>query len=94
MNRYYDPEFKKEAVELIYSTGKSIKQIAREIGCSSSSLGEWKRNYEQDNSASEISSQPANLQQLHQHIKQLEKELKRVKEEREILKKAAGILGN
>jgi len=63
MNTYYDPEFKKNAVELLLSSGKSIKQIARELGCSASSLGEWR------------------------------KELTRVTQEREILKKAAAILG-
>ena len=93
MNKYYDPEFKKNAVELALSSGKSIKQIARELGCSASSLGGWKRSYENDNSATAQDSSQMTKDELYKHNQTLQKELTRVTQEREILKKAAAILG-
>jgi len=93
MNTYYDPEFKKNAVELLLSSGKSIKQIARELGCSASSLGEWRRSYENENSALAHDSNQMTKEELYKHNQALQKELTRVTQEREILKKAAAILG-
>ena len=93
MNRYYDPEFKRNAVELILSSGKPVKQIARELGCSASALGAWKRSYENDNSALAQDSTQMNIDELYKHNQALQKELVRVTQEREILKKAAAILG-
>ena len=93
MNRYYDPEFKKNAVELLFSSGKSIKQIARELGCSSSALGAWKRDCENENSALAQDSSQMTKDELYKHNQALQKELTRVTQEREILKKAAAILG-
>lgn len=94
MNKTYDIEFKTQAVELLLTSAKSIKQVARELGCSASSLGEWKRLYEQENSTLATSSSAMTRDQLLKRTQELEKELKRVTQEREILKKATAILGN
>ena len=93
MSRYYDQEFKDQAVELVLSSGKSIKQIAKELGCSASSLGEWKSRKQRQESALGKASITMSNEELWQHNKQLQAELKRVTQEREILKKAAAILG-
>lgn len=93
MSRNYTKEFKQEAVDLLISSGKSIKQIAKDLGCPPSSLGTWRRKHQEANPASEVSTDGMSPQQLWEHNKRLEKELKIVIEEREILKKAAAILG-
>ena len=41
----YQEEFKKQAVELLLSSGKPCEQLARELGCSGYSLHLWKKQY-------------------------------------------------
>jgi transposase-like protein len=41
----YQEEFKKQAVELLISSGKPCEQLARELGCSGYSLHLWKKRY-------------------------------------------------
>lgn len=94
MNKIYDAEYKKQAVELILTSGKSIKQVARELGCSASTLGDWKRKYDSNHSSLLTDSPRITKEELYKQNQELKKELKRVKEEREILKKATVILGN
>ena len=39
--RRWSPEFKRDAVALVRSSGRPISVIARELGCGESSLGYW-----------------------------------------------------
>ena len=39
--RRWSPEFKRDAVALVRSSGRPISDIARELGCGESSLGYW-----------------------------------------------------
>ena len=83
--RQYTEEFKREAVELIKSTGKSQAQIARELGVSDHNIPRWWLEYgraEQTDDSETVSKQA---------YKAMEAELRRVKEERDILKKALNI---
>jgi len=40
--RNYDEEFRKQAVKLSYESGKSISQVAQELGIAQSALYEWR----------------------------------------------------
>jgi transposase len=39
--RKYDEDFKQGAVRLVFETGKSIAQVARELGVNEGTLGNW-----------------------------------------------------
>ena len=43
VQKTYTPEFKREAVRLAQTSGKSIAQVARELGISDSSIHQWRK---------------------------------------------------
>jgi transposase len=43
IRKTYTQEFKREAVRLAQTSGKSIAQIARELGISDSSIHQWRK---------------------------------------------------
>lgn len=47
--RKFSPEFKAEAVELLISSGRPIVQVAKEIGVSDGTLGNWVRAWKEEN---------------------------------------------
>lgn len=83
--RQYTEEFKREAVALIKSTGKSQAQIGRELGVSDHNLSRWWQEYGQADNTNETETIS------RQAYMALQTELQRVKEERDILKKALNI---
>jgi transposase len=83
--RKYTEEFKRQAVALIKSTGKSQAQIARELGVSDHNISRWWLEYGQADNLNETETIS------RQAYIALQTELQRVKEERDILKKALNI---
>ena len=82
----YDEAFKRSAVELLLSSGKSIKQIAVELGITTWTLRDWKKRFGPPSAAA---LSPDELQAENLRLRQ---ELLRVKSQRDILKKTLGIL--
>ena len=90
--RTYTKEFKREALELLKTSGKSAGQIERELGITPGLLVKWRdRHQAAQKGTQEVQFEPSNLESANREIKRLRRELAEVKEEREILKKAVNI---
>jgi transposase len=89
VQKTYTPEFKCEAVRLAQTSGKSIAQIARELGISDTSIHQWRREL----AAHGPEAFPGSGHQTAQEeeVRRLKRELEVVKQERDILKKAISI---
>ena len=88
--RRYDREFKENAVALVRS-GRSIKEVARELGMSSWSLGHWVRGEHLGRVQTEPKTLAAETPEQREN-RRLRQELEYVSRQRDILKKALGIL--
>ena len=80
----YTLEFRLEAVRLLRSSGRSVPQLARELGVSSQTLRNWSTQVAVDEGKAEGLSSSE-----REELRRLRREVRVVTEEREILKKAA-----
>ena len=81
---HYPPEFKREAVELYRSSGKSIPKTAEELGVATESLRRWIKQHEIDEGEREGLSTDE-----REELRRLRRENRTLKQERDFLKKAA-----
>jgi transposase len=82
--RPYPEEFRREAVELVRTSGRPLKEIAKDLGVSDQSLHAWVKRAEVDaGRASGLTSEE------REELRKLRRENRLLREEREILKKAA-----
>lgn len=90
--RVYTDEFKREALELLKSSGKSAGQLERELGITGGMLLKWRDRYQvvaNENQAPRL--EPSDLEAAKREIHRLQRELTEIAEEREILKKVVNI---
>src|SRR6201988_822593 len=89
----YDEEFKRQAVELVIHSGRTQAQIARELDVSEYSLTLWRRAYLGHLKPAQLDGEQLSPEHMVAKIRQQQKEIKYLKRQREILKKAMSILG-
>lgn len=81
--RTYSTEFKEEAVRLTVTSGKSVVDVAKDLGISLNTLQTWRQR-----ARAERHLPIAESETPEQKIQRLEHELRLVTEERDIIKKA------
>lgn len=84
MPKGFPPEFRERAVELVRTSGRSITQISRELGVSTTGLQRWVAQAKVDagDKAGVTTDDRAELVKLRRDVRRLEME-------NEILKRAA-----
>ena len=76
--RNYSPEFKEEATRLVIDTSRPIADVARELGITETSLGNWVRAWREKHAEEEPPlqvSERARLRELERRNRELEMEL-------------------
>ncbi len=81
--RKFSDEFKRDAVEIVRSSDRSIAEVARELGIYDSSLGNWVRQDRIDRGEREGLSSDERAR-----LGELERDNARLRMERELLKRA------
>ena len=82
--RPYPEEFKREAVELLRSSGRPLVQVARELGVSTESLRLWRKQTEID-----AGERHGLSSDERSELRELRREVRVLRQERDLLKKAA-----
>jgi transposase len=80
----FPDEFRREAVELAKTSGKTMTAVAQELGIARETLRRWLNQAEID-----AGEREGLTSEEREELRQLRRELRVVTQEREILKKAA-----
>lgn len=87
--RSYSAEFKREALQVLETSGKTTTEVERELGIGDGCLREWKKKLEADG----LQAFPGHGQVSadQEELVRLRRELEITRQERDILKKAVAI---
>jgi transposase-like protein len=89
--RKYDPDFKRNAVQLTGEPGRTVAGVAENLGISKDLLYRWRRAQCVNKELAFPGNGREALTSQQQKIRELEKSLKNAEMERDILKKAMAI---
>lgn len=87
--RTYTREFKLEAIRLSEQSGKTVAEVARDLGINVKQLYRWRSRYCVDGEQGFPGS--GRLAEPEEELRRLRRELETVQQERDILKKALAI---
>lgn len=86
----YTEEFRRDAVDLVRSSGRPINQVARELGMSHETLRNWVRAEERRTTAGPAADGSGlSVADKDAEIARLRREVAELRQEKEILRKAA-----
>jgi len=83
--RKFSPEFRDEAARMVVETSRAIADVAREVGISETSLGNWVRAYREKHAEDEP---PLQLSE-RARLRELERENRELRMKADFLSKAA-----
>jgi transposase-like protein len=81
----YSEEFKRDAIRLQETSGKSVGAIEQELGLSHNLLRQWKKRYQVNGVTDAL--ERSEVEQLKAELRQTKRELEITRQERDILKK-------
>lgn len=87
--KQYSEEFKRDAIRLQESSGKSVGAIEHELGLSHNLLRQWKKRYQVNTQTDTL--ERSEIEQLKAELRQAKRELEITRQERDILKKTVQI---
>jgi transposase len=87
--RKYAEDFKREAVRLLETSGKSGREIEEDLGIGRGQIYRWRKGLSQE--SGNIRAFPGTGKPRDEELARLKRELAIVREERDILRKALAI---
>lgn len=87
IRKTYASEFKKQAVQLVITSGRPLTQLARELGVSAWNLRDWRERLQP-----QLAQQPETLEAMRLRVDQLERDNLQLRQQRDILKQTLGIV--
>jgi transposase len=90
--RIYSREFKLEALRLVETSGKSVRQIERDLGIGKGCLYRWRDEFEAEGQQAFPGQGRLTLEQ--EELRRLKRENEILRQERDILKKAVAIFSH
>lgn len=87
--KQYSEEFKRDAIRLQETSGKSVGAIEQELGLSHNLLRQWKQRYQVNVVTDAL--ERSEVEQLKAELRQAKRELEITRQERDILKKTVHI---
>ena len=96
--RTYTNDFRQEAVNLLLSSGRPLKEVAKELGITANSLRTWRDKALGSGGATQSASMQSEgrsqtpVADPAAEIRRLQREVEYLRRQREILKKAMSIL--
>ena len=85
----YSEEFKRDAIRLQETSGKSVGAIEQELGLSHNLLRQWKKRYQVNEVTDGL--ERSEVEQLKAELRHTKRELEITRQERDILKKTVQI---
>jgi transposase len=85
--RRFSPEFKRDAVALLRSSGRPVSEVARELGCGETSLGSWVAKDRADRASGDPGGVAVEVAESAE-VKRLRRKVAELEVEREILKRS------
>jgi len=82
IQKHYTEDFKREAVRLVEESGRTLKEIAADLGIGRSTLGTWKRAFREE----DLLAGPH--EDKDKELARLRRENELLRQERDLLKKA------
>lgn len=92
--KHYNAEFKQDAVNHYFSSGKSLDQVAKDLKINKSTLNTWIRKARENDGTVNHRGSGNYSSDAEKEIARLKKELRDKDDALEILKKAIGILND